>query len=174
MAQNKEEEIFCFDSSTFIKLHRSYGEDLIPEIWQELESLFKNEKIISHAVVFEELTTSVKKDALSKWISSKKRYFKKMSDNQAIHVSNIIKKFPGLINANNEKDQADPWLVALVLEEKSKSGLFSSEKEYFIVSEEKIESPHKIPAVCEHFGIKHLSLKDFFKYNGWQLRMQKK
>lgn len=174
MAQNKEEEIFCFDSSTFIKLHRFYGEDLIPEIWQELENLFKNEKIISHTVVFEELTTSVKKDALSKWISSKKRYFKKMPGNQVVLVSNIIKIFPGLIDASNEKNQADPWLVALVLEEKSKLTLFIPEKEYFIVSEEKIGSPHKIPAVCEHFGIKHLSLKDFFKYNGWQLRMQKK
>ena len=152
----------------------SSGEDLIPEIWQELENLFKNEKIISHTVVFEELTTSVKKDALSKWISSKKRYFKKMSGNQVVLVSNIIKIFPGLIDASNEKDQADPWLVALVLEEKSKLTLFIPEKEYFIVSEEKIGSPHKIPAVCEHFGIKHLSLKDFFKYNGWQLRMQKK
>jgi hypothetical protein len=174
MAQNKKEGIFCFDSSTFIKLHRSYGEDLIPEIWQELENLFKNEKIISHTVVFEELTTSAKKDALSKWISSKKRYFKKMSGNQAVHVSNILKIFPGLIDANNEKDQADPWLIALTLEEKSKTSLFTSEKEYYIVSEESIRSPHKIPAVCEHFGIKHLSLKDFFKYNGWQLSMQKK
>jgi len=155
-------------------LPTSSGEDLIPEIWQELENLFKNEKIISHTVVFEELTTSVKKDALSKWISSKKRYFKKMSGNQVVLVSNIIKIFPGLIDASNEKDQADPWLVALVLEEKSKLTLFIPEKEYFIVSEEKIGSPHKIPAVCEHFGIKHLSLKDFFKYNGWQLRMQKK
>jgi len=97
-----------------------------------------------------------------------------MSGNQVVLVSNIIKIFPGLIDASNEKDQADPWLVALVLEEKSKLTLFIPEKEYFIVSEEKIGSPHKIPAVCEHFGIKHLSLKDFFKYNGWQLRMQKK
>ncbi|HNZ65266.1 MAG TPA: DUF4411 family protein [Smithella sp.] len=174
MAQKKKEEIFCFDSSSFIILHRYYGEDLIPDIWIELERYFNDDQIISHEVVFEELTTSTKKDALSKWASSKKRNFKKMTSNQAIYVSDIIKSFPGLIDAKSEKDQADPWLIALVLEEKSKHGLFISEKEYFIVSEEKIGSPHKIPAVCEHFGINHLSLRDFFRYNNWQLGMRKK
>jgi hypothetical protein len=173
MIQNKKEEIFCFDSSSFIILHRFYGEDLIPDIWRELEIYFNNYQIISHEVVFGELTTSTKKDALSKWASSKKRNFKKMTSNQAIYVSNIVKIFPRLIKANYEKDQADPWLIALVLEEKSNSGLFSSEKEYFIVSEESIDSPNKIPAACKHFGIKHLSLRDFFRYNNWQLRMHK-
>ena len=173
MAQNKKEEIFCFDASAFIRLKNFYGQDLIPEIWQELESLFINNKIISHEIVFNELTTSAKKDALSKWVSAKKIYFKKMSSTQVLHVANIVKIFPGLIDANNEKDQADPWLIALVLEEKPKIDLLTEEKEYIVVSEESIRSPHKIPAVCKYFGIKHFNLKEFFNYNNWQLSMRK-
>jgi hypothetical protein len=174
MNQKNVDTIFCFDSSALIVLHRYYGQDLISDIWEELEQLFNNNKIISHKIVFDELTTQARnQDSLSKWMSSKRVHFKDKTGTQAKFVESIINKFPKLIDPDREKDEADPWLIALVLEERSQGNLFSPNREYILVSQENVRSPHKIPAVCKHYGIKHQSLKDFFKYLGWQFKLEK-
>ena len=101
--------VFFFDSSALIDLYRYYGPLIIPEIWVEIDKLFADGKIISHRIVFDELTTRAKRpDNLSKWISSKRNNFEGMTGNQAVHVASIINKFPGLIEWGREKDQADP------------------------------------------------------------------
>ncbi|MFC2013461.1 DUF4411 family protein [Chloroflexota bacterium] len=164
--------IFCFDSSALIDLHKYYGEKHIPELWKELDSLFNNGKIVSHEIVFNELTSYAKNpSSLSKWIMSKRSSFKAMTGIQAQYVASIIDLFPNLIDRNHEKDQADPWLIALALEEKHQLSLFSTE--IIIVSQENPSSPHKIPAVCKHYGIRHFDLFEFFSFNGWELNFKK-
>lgn len=100
--------IFCFDSTAFIEIGR-YLAKLVPELYPALDVLFQNGKIISHEIVYRELTTSSKRpDFLSKWISSKKPYFRDITPFQALQVSDIVAKFPAIINYKSEKDQADP------------------------------------------------------------------
>lgn len=165
---------FCFDSSAFIDLYRHYGQPLIPEIWVELDKFFADGKIISHKIVFDELTTSSKRpDGLSQWISSKRSSFKDMTGNQALHVASIVKEFPGLIQPEREKDQADPWLIALAIEERAQLKLFTQERDIIIVSQESPIRPQKIPAVCKHYCIQHFNLFEFFNFNGWKLRLEK-
>jgi len=176
MNNDLNETIFCFDSSALIILHKFYGTDVLYEIWEELETLFSNGRIVSHIVVLDELTTNAKKpDDLSRWISQKRQYFKGMTGVQAQYVSSIIEEFPRLIDPNHEKDQADPWLIAQILEERSQPqlGLFGANREFIVVSEESEKNPQKIPAVCKRYDIQHFNLKEFFKFNGWTLRLEK-
>jgi hypothetical protein len=158
MIERNVDTIFCFDSSALIILHRYYGQDLISDIWEELEQLFKDNKIISHKIVFDELTTRAKKqDSLSKWISSKRVYFKDITGTQAKFVESIINQFPRLIDPDREKDEADPWLIALVLEERSQGNLFSPNREYILVSQENVRRPRrKVRALFEYNGIAYL------------------
>ena len=92
-----------------------------------------------------------------------------------VFVASIIEEFPRLIDPNHEKDQADPWLIAQILEDRSQPqlGFFESNREFIVVSEESEKSPQKIPAVCNRYDIKHLNLKEFFKFNGWMLQLKK-
>jgi len=176
MNNDSNEPVFCFDSSALITLHKFYGTDILHEIWEELEILFSKGRIISHILVFDELTTNAKRpDNLSRWISQKRQYFKGITGMQAQYVATIIEQFPRLIDPNHEKDEADPWLIAQILETRSQAqlGLFASNQEFIVVSEESEKRPQKIPAVCEHYGIRHFNLKEFFKYNGWMLRLEK-
>jgi len=176
MNNDLKETIFCFDSSALITLHNYYWIDILDDILEELETLFSNGRIVSHILVFNELTTKAKKpDDLSRWISNKHQYFKKMTGVQAQYVASIIKEFPRLIDPNAEKDQADPWLIAQILEDRSQPqlGFFRSNREFIVVSQEGERSPHKIPAVCKRYDIQHLNLKEFFKFNGWTLRLKK-
>ena len=176
MNNDLNETIFCFDSSALIILHNYYGTDILHEIWEELETLFSNGRIVSHKLVFDELTTNARKpDDLSRWISQKRQYFKNMTGVQAQYVASIIEEFPRLIDPNQEKDQADPWLIAQILEDRSQPQLsfFGSNREFIVVSQESEKSPQKIPAVCKRYDIQHFNLKEFFKFNGWTLRLKK-
>lgn len=164
--------IFCFDTSAFVDIHR-YLVRLIPQLYPELDKLFNGGRLISHKIVFEEITTSSKKpDSLTKWIRPKGAFFKDVSLQQVLLVSEIVQKFPTLIHYNKEKNDADPWLIALVIEQRSMPDLFSSFQDFAIVSTESDLTANRLPAVCEHYSIKHFDLPDFFKANGWSINLQ--
>jgi hypothetical protein len=145
--------IFCFDTSAFVDINR-YLVGLIPQLYSELDKLFNSGRLISHRLVFEEITTRSKKpDSLSKWIRPKEAFFKDISLQQTLLVSGIVRKFPTLIHYNKEKDDADPWLIALVIEQRSKPDLFSSLQDFAIVSTESAFIPNRLPAVCKSYSI---------------------
>lgn len=175
MSESIENVIFCIDSSSFIRLHRFYPPDFSKDIWSEFETLFDQDKIISHIIVFEEITTSSKnKDDLTKWIIPKRKYFKDYSSIQLHYVSQIINKFPNLIEFDREKDQADPWLIALAIEEQLQMKLFNPKQKVVVVNEESKNKLQKIPDVCNHYGLENLNLLELFKYFGWDFVLRKK
>jgi hypothetical protein len=171
MNQNRS-LIFCFDTSAFVDIHRHLVR-LIPQLYPELDKLFNSGRLISHKIVFQEITTRSKRpDSLTKWILPKEAFFKDISLRQTLLVAEIVQQFPTLIHYNKEKDDADPWLVALVIEQQSKPDLFSSLQDFAIVSTESTFIPNRLPAVCKHYSIKHFDLPDFFKANGWSINLQ--
>jgi hypothetical protein len=164
--------VFCFDTSAFVDINR-YLVGLIPQLYPELDKLFNSGRLISHQIVFEEITTQSKKpDSLSKWIRPKRAFFRDISLQQTLIVAEIVQRFPTLIHFNKEKDDADPWLIALVIEQKSKPDMFSSLQEFVIVSTESVFIPNHLPAVCKHYSIKHFDLPGFFSANGWSINLQ--
>ena len=93
---------------------------------------------------------------------------------QLQYVSQIISKFPNLIDSDREKDQADPWLIALAIEEQSKLELFNPKQKLVVVNEESKAKPQRIPDVCNYYGLKSLNLLELFKYFGWDFVLRKK
>lgn len=168
----KESLIFCFDTSAFVDIHRHLAR-LIPQLYPELDKLFNSGRLISHKIVFQEITTQSKRpDSLTKWIQPQEAFFKDISLKQTLIVSEIVQKFPTLIHYNKERDDADPWLIALVLEQRSTPSLFSSLQDFAIVSNESSSIPNRLPAVCKHYSIRHLDLPQFFEANGWILDLR--
>jgi hypothetical protein len=172
MNQNRS-LIFCFDTSAFVDIHRHLVR-LIPQLYPELDKLFNSGRLISHKIVFKEITTRSKRpDSLTKWILPKEAFFKDISLQQTLLVAEIVQQFPTLIHYNKEKDDADPWLIALIIEQRSVPNLFSSLQDFAIVSTESTSIPNRLPAVCKHYSIKHFDLPDFFKANGWSINLQR-
>jgi len=161
--------IFCFDTSAFVDIHRHLSR-LIPQLYPELDKLFNSGRLISHKIVFNEITTrSEKPDSLTKWILSKEAFFKGITPQQALFVSDIVQRFPALIHYNKEKDDADPWLIALVLVHRSTPSLFSSLQDFAIVTTEGANIPGHLPDACRHYFIEPLDLPGFFEANGWRV-----
>lgn len=164
--------IFCVDTSAFVDIYR-YLIKFIPQLYSEFDKLFNSGLLISHEIVYDEITTRSKKpDRLTKWILPKRAFFKDINLQQTLLVSNIVQRFPTLIHYNKEKNDADPWLVATVLELKSFPDFFSTLYEYVIVSAESTFIPNRLPAVCKHYSIRHMDINEFFDANGWSIQLQ--
>jgi len=164
--------VFCLDTSAFVDINRYLGK-LISQLFTELDKLFNSGRLISHEIVYEEITTHSKRpDFLTKWIQPKRAFFKDMTLQQTLIVADIVRRFPTLIHYKREKDDADPWLIATVLEQKSKPDLFSQLQDFVVVSTESEFIPNHLPAVCKYYSIRHFDLPDFFSANGWSIQLQ--
>jgi hypothetical protein len=148
--------------------------DFIEGLWSSLDILFQEDAIISHQFVFRELNPKSKKpDKLALWIKNKEKYFFPVTKKQTELVVDVLHRFPGLINHEKEIDEADPWLIALVLEKRESSDMFKDYSSLAIVSTESEKSTTKIPAVCKHFDVRHMNLKEFFDDNKWKFKLEK-
>lgn len=173
--KSESSNIYCFDSSALIWINRYYPPRFIPDLWQQLEELFKKKRIISHDIVYGEIVPATgAKDEIAKLISKHKSSFLPITNVQGQLALQILTAFPKLIDPNLKKDQADPWVIALVIEKMQEQNLFGKDSDYVVVSTEKSESPTKIPAVCKHFKVRHMNLFEFYEDNGWEFSMKKK
>lgn len=164
MKEESKKYLYCFDSSAFMALNRTSNDvyEIPIAVWEQLEEMMKDGKIISHELVFNEIDSKSKKpDFLARWVRDKKEYFLETTSSQISIVQDIIIKFPRLIDYRCEREQADPWLIALAIEKSKEQTLFQ-ETVPIVVSQESSNSDSKIPAVCKNFGIQHRSLREFF------------
>jgi len=172
----KQKKIYYFDTSAFVTLSRT-SENIIElpgMLWKDLEAMMKSGEIISHRLVFDEISSNSKNpDFITKWIADKKDCFLSRTDIQIAEIPKIVKKFPTLIDSACEREQADPWLIALAIEKSRENDLFEV-FESVVVSQESSNSSKKIPAVCKSFGIRHLSLRSFFNEIGLSTSISKK
>lgn len=171
-----QKTIYCFDTSAFLALSRTNEKIIkIPDsLWKHLEKMMKGGEIISHRIVFNEINSGTKNpDFITQWIRDKMDYFLPKTDTQVFYVPEIVQKFPDLIDYGRENEQADPWLIALAIEKSKENKLFEINIS-IVVSQENPNSSKKIPAVCKSFGVKHLSLREFFDEIGLSTKLSKK
>ena len=173
--KRKSENIYCIDTSALVTMHRFYPGRMIPDLWSQIEELFKQRRVSSHDFVYDEIVPDIEeKDDLAKLISKHKICFKSITKRQAQLVPEILSLFPHLIDPRSKKDQADPWIIAMVVEMMEEVSLFEKDSDYVIVSAESENSPNKIPAVCRHYRVRHMNLFEFFEDNNWQFSISKK
>jgi len=175
--KRKSENIYCPDTSALITMQRYYPLRMLPDLWKHLEELFSNGKIVSHDFVYDEIVPTDKmttNDDLATLISKYKVNFKPISKRQAQLVPEIVTLFPNLIDPRSKKDQADPWIVAMVLEMMEEVNMFEKDSDFVIVSTESEKSSNKIPAVCKYYQVRHMNLFEFFEDNNWEFSLSKK
>ena len=172
----KSENLYCVDTSVLITMQRYYPLRMLPDLWKKLEELFLNNRITSHEFVYDEIVPTDKKatkDDLATLISKYKANFKPISKRQAQLVPQIISLFPHLIDPNSKKNQADPWIVAMVIEMMEDANMFENDSDFVIVSTESEKSSNKIPAVCKQYKVRHMNLFEFFEDNDWQFSLSR-
>lgn len=163
--QPGKEKVYIFDANVFINLHRidMHSIRLPDEVWTKLDELMTDGKIISHRTVYDEVVSGSKKpDKVSAWLQPRKSYFELSTPRQIEIMANVVNQFPKLIDVESERDQADPWLVALGVDKTEQN----TNIEYIVVTQESQAKSTKLPAACKAFSIQSMPLAEFFEENG--------
>lgn len=150
---------YCIDTSALVDLmKRFYPPDVFPSLWKDLEKLISQGNLIAPKQVLRELEKyGDRDDPLLKWAKKNKSMFVDLTEEQIQLVKEVLKNFPNLVDPNKE-EEADPFVVTLAKIEGCS-----------VVTSEKmgsIDKP-KIPDVCKRYGIKCLSLQEFFREQKW-------
>ena len=157
------EEYYVIDTSSLIDLNKFNPIDLYPSVWKRLEDLIKKNQLIAPIEVLNEVTRQ--DDAIAKWAKKHKFMFKPVTKRQAEIVSQILTKYPSIVNPNREFD-ADPWVIALAVELTQQKTLISIK--WLVVTEERLKGNSvRIPLICKDFNIEYLKIFDMFRRRGW-------
>jgi len=164
--------IYCVDTSSLICL-KSYPSDIFKDLWSNIEGLIREGRMIAPSEVRSELEHW--DDEIHAWAKTHEGTFVRRDGKLLQKAHEIVRKFPGLIDASKETDDADPYVIALVLvrmgDHNDLPGL--EKTKYIVVAEEVGRGPTKIPGVCSHYGIECIGILDMFRRESWKFTLGK-
>lgn len=157
--------IYCIDTSSLIFAKNSYPRDLFPGIWLPLEEKIKDGTLISIQPVREELGKGNAEDELQKWITDNEQIFREVTTDIGVAVKKVIQNAKEIVNHQAEKDEADPYIIALAM---TVGGT--------VVTQEgrKIKNGQmKIPLVCDRLKVRCTDLHGMMRDLNWSLTAKK-
>ncbi len=149
------------DTSALISLGRDYPRSVFPGVWESFEALVKQDRVISSRVVLDEI--SRQDDDIHEWCKNNKGMFKKDTDEIKKSAMDIVRKHSKLLHANKNRDEADPYLIALA---SSRINSNITGDKWMIVTQER-DRPNKIPSVAKEYGIESIGIVEVFSREGW-------
>ncbi|MCX7987876.1 MAG: DUF4411 family protein [Thermodesulfovibrio sp.] len=160
--------IYIGDTSSLIEMKNRYPPDVFSQLWEKMDELYNNGRLVAPLEVKKEIEKG--DDDLVKWIENKKKMFIKPDKFQSKKVKEILKDFPFLAKAEETGLNADPWIIALAIQEKQniQEQLNFYEKEVFILTEESKSNPKRIPSVAQKYGIECVNIIELFRKEGWK------
>jgi len=157
------------DTSAWIGMKQVYPARTFPTLWNKLDTLTKNTRLISPNEVFKELER--KDDEVFKWVKQRKKIFSKLNDEEMIALTlGIEAEFPNWVDHQKETPEADPFVIALACLEKKNLQMLGDE--CVVVSEERprtnINAKSKIPDVCRRYNLRHFSNLELINNEDWK------
>lgn len=151
-------DIYSIDTSALLDAWvRWYPPDLFPKLWENIETLISEQRIFATEEVLVELEK--KDDEIFKWAKKQKMFYPLTTEIQTF-VSQILTKYPRLVDSRRERSQADPFVIAL-----------AKHKNCVVITGEKnfgTEDRPRIPIVCKEFEIKSISIVQLIRSEGWR------
>jgi Domain of unknown function (DUF4411) len=149
--------VYSIDSSALIHgWRRVYRPKNFSLVWQYFDTLIEQGRFRSSIEVYNELEK--KDDELFKWCKDRRdEMFVELDEETQGHVSNIMAKYPRLVDTAKGRSGADPFVIALAA---------TSNPCMVVVTE---ESPGKtrIPDVCLAENIQYCGLADMIEREEW-------
>ena len=137
-------------------------------LWTNVENLIDEGRLLAPDIVYSDLKD--KSDYIYNWAKlQRKRLFYKISSEQLIVLRGIENKFPNWIDPSTDKNQSDPYVIALAVSikrEKQKGLKYSN---IIVVTEESKDVKRlKIPKVCGEYNINVIDLNELFEKENWK------
>ena len=151
---------YVFDNSPLSALFRNYYRKTFPSLWQRFDQLVADGRLVSTREVFREIEDGP--EILLDWAKQNRGLFATPTAEEGAFVAKIyaVKHFQQ--NIEQKKllrggKVADPFVIARA----------ACEDKTVVTLEVKRPKAVKIPNICEHFGVKCMSLPEFMEEEGW-------
>ncbi|MGV9206359.1 MAG: DUF4411 family protein [Promethearchaeia archaeon] len=139
---------YTFDTNVFIHL-KNYPKDLFPTIWEISNRDFLNGKILIIQDVVDELSRI--DDEIFEYAKTHKDNIFELDEKTQKELIKVLRDFPNWISPIDNRNQADPCLVA--------TGLNLN---VTVITQERVRGNElKIPLICNHYGVE---CGDFYDY----------
>ena len=146
------------DTSALITAWRfHYSPDRFPSVWRRIEEVIRSGDLRASPMVLEEL--KVGEDDLYEWARKQAGFCVEPDDTEQEYVREIVRDFQGLVKENEDRINADPFVIA-----------FARRHGLTVVTMEAAKGQgyqSKIPYVCSRLAVRCVDLMGFFADYGW-------
>lgn len=156
---NDARRCYSVDTSALIDgLERYYPEDHFPGLWERMDELVSEGRLIISEEVWEEAQS---KDAVVKaWCEPRKNTIIVPTDaTVAQEVQRVLTGHERLVMNLKGRNRADPFVIAVA---KIRGAIVVTGE-----GSDGTDSRPKIPFVCNHLGIECIRLLDVIRLEGW-------
>lgn len=137
---------------------RCYPPDVFGTLWQRLDGLVQNGRLLVIDEVLRELER--KDDELHKWVKARPAMVVPLDVSVQGRAAPIINRFPTLTQSGGVmRGAADPFVIALAADR----GLT------VVTAERSKPSKPRISDACRALGIRCATLVELFRVEGWQV-----
>lgn len=158
--------VYIIDSSSLIELNKHHAMDVFVSVWKNISELIKNDRLIAPREVLKEIENF--DDSLAKWAKKQKKLFKNPNSRQIKIVQEILKEYPSIVNID-ARNSADPWVIALAIEQSTNPQQTLFQIKRIVVTEEKLRGNKvRIPYICQNKDIESIDVVDLFRTEGWK------
>jgi hypothetical protein len=153
---------YSLDTNSFVtSWQRTYPPDLFQPVWDHLDRLIHEERVIASSLVLLELGR--KADEIHEWAKEREDGFIDLIEPLQNHVREIERRFPKLLKA--QRNTADPFVIGTAL---------LTKPHLFVVTEEGrgtgTENRPNIPFVCNALGVECRSFVEVLRETGFTFR----
>ena len=173
MVTQNDRIVYCIDTSSLANIQRIYRISKLAGIWDFLNELVKDGRLVAPREVFEELKEG-QSDEIFDWANINSNIFRQLTTEQWLVAQEIANdpKFAGFIDPDKETPDADPFVIALAVVEQKQPRLIP--EKWIVVADEfhfKRGKKVKIPDVCKdpRYDIQCIMTEDLFRKEGLQL-----
>ena len=155
--------MYSIDTNILINIYNvHYPPSVFPALWEHVNDAYKSSFFVSSEMVKVELENG--NDELAEWVKQNKDFFTDVDEEiQDIVIDINSKLVPPLVDKDNQKSVADPFVIALAIQ-KSLT-VVSSEKFQVLNPSQKLQ---KIPNACQTLGVRCITLPELLKETGWK------
>jgi len=136
---------------------RFYPPDRFPPLWKKFKELIDLDILKATEIVKMELEK--KDDEVLGWAKSNSNLFIPLDDQIQIKATEILDRFPRLVDTRSNRTYADPFVIALAQIE-----------DLIVITGEhlagNLEKPN-IPDICRHFNIEFINLLELMRREDW-------
>lgn len=162
--------VYCIDTSSLVNIQRIYHLTKLEGIWEFLDVLTGDGRLSSPKEVLAELEEG-QDDEIYEWAKNHPGMFRQLTQAQWLIGKDIANdpKYKGFIDPDKEIPDADPFVIALAIDQQKQERLIP--EKWVIVADENQKKKLKIPDVCRDpkYNVECISTQDLFRREGLRL-----